>query len=89
MPAIERIGDENTGGGVVLSTPHSLVSANNKLVSVDGSPVSGHGRGRHRSPVTSSGSSNVSINNIPVNRLGDPDTCGHTRAEGSPNVSVN
>ena len=89
MPAIERIGDKNTGGGAVLSTPQSTVSVNNKLVAVNGAIVSGHGDGRHRSSKTANGSNNVSINMRHVNRLGDEDTCGHTRAVGSTNVSVN
>jgi len=30
----------------------------------------------------------VFINNIPVNRRGDPDSCDHPRAQGSPDVFV-
>lgn len=89
MPAIERIGDTDTGGGAVTSTPQASVYANNILVSVDGGNVSGHGPGIHSSPKTANGSSNVFVNNIPVNRIGDADTCTHTRSTGSPDVFVN
>jgi uncharacterized Zn-binding protein involved in type VI secretion len=65
------------------------VYANNLLVSVDGSPVEDHGPGVHADPLTANGSPNVFIQFIPVNRLGDEDTCGHPRAQGSPNVYVN
>lgn len=88
MPAIQRIGDANSGGGVVTSSGQSHVSANGLLVAVDGSPVSGHGLGVHSAPVTANGSSKVFINGIPVNKTGDADSCGHARTGGSGNVNV-
>jgi uncharacterized Zn-binding protein involved in type VI secretion len=87
MPAIERIGDVNTGGGQIVKVPQPDVFANNLLVSINGSPVSPHTK--HIGVVTASGSPDVFVHNIPVNRIGDPDTCRHTRATGSPNVFVN
>lgn len=89
MPAIQRIGDKNTGGGAVLNVPQSSVSANNILIAINTSQVSGHGYGKHKRPNTANGSTTVSINNKPVNKTGDLDTCGHSRASGSNNVSVN
>lgn len=90
-----RLSDCNTGGGCVTSIPQSSVFANNLLVAVNGSIGTGH----PPCPIvpihcagawqTANGSSNVFINGIPVNRTGDPDTCGHSRAAGSPNVFVN
>ena len=35
---------------------------------------------------TTSGSGTVFANNIPVNRQGDRDSCGHVRIDGSPDV---
>lgn len=89
MPAVVRIGDADTGDGNVLGTPQSTVFANNILVAVDGSQVSGHGEGEHADPRTANGSPNVFINFIPVNRVGDADTCGDTRVDGSSDVFVN
>ncbi len=89
MPAIERLGDPNTGGGTVKVIPQNTVFANNLLVSVNGSTVSKHGKNRHKAPSTANGSKNVFVNNIAINRVGDSDTCGHSRAGGSRNVFVN
>jgi hypothetical protein len=36
--------------------------------------------------VTANGLTNVIAGGIPVNVIGNADTCGHARAEGSPNV---
>lgn len=88
MPAVHRIGDPNSGGGTVASTTQGTVFANGILISVNGSPVTDHGRGVHDAPTTASGSATVFINGIPVNRAGDSDTCGHQRTSGSPNVNV-
>lgn len=89
MPAIERVGDKNNAGAAILSTNQGSVFANGILVAVDGSPVARHGKNAHSSPRTANGSNSVFINSIPINRVGDADTCGHQRSEGSPNVFVN
>lgn len=87
-----RLGDCNTGGGCVTRIPQTTVFANNLLVVVDGSigtshppcpPVPIHCMGNW---VTNDGGPKVFAENIPVNKRGDPDTCGHVRAKGSPNV---
>jgi uncharacterized Zn-binding protein involved in type VI secretion len=89
MPQVHRLTDPNTAGAPIIEVIQSSVYTNYLLTSVDGSPVQGHGTGEHSSPVTANGSTNVFIEYIPVNRLGDPDTCGHPRADGSPDVYVN
>lgn len=88
MPGVERVGDVNDVGGVISSSNQGTVSANGSLISVNGSPVTPHPL-HPLGSVTSSGSSNVFINGTPVNRIGDPDACGHIRASGSGNVFVN
>lgn len=92
MPAVHRNSDCNSGGGCITSLPQSTVFANNLLVSVNGSIGTSH------SPcptvpihcagnwVTANGSPSVFAENIPVNDQGDGDTCGHSRAAGSPDV---
>jgi uncharacterized Zn-binding protein involved in type VI secretion len=89
MPEVHRLTDPNTAGAPIVEVIQQTVFANNLLVSIDGSPVEGHGPGEHAGPLTANGSLNVFINGIPVNKLGDPDTCGHPRAQGSPDVFVN
>ena len=89
MLHVQRLTDLNTADAPVISTLQTTVYSNNLLVAVDGSPVQGHGPAPHASPVTANGSPNVFINNIPVNRETDPDSCGHPRVDGSPNVFVN
>lgn len=86
MPAVHRLGDENDGGGVIESIAQGTVFVNGQLASIDGSSVSGHDL--HLPTTTANGSTTVFIGGIPVNRLGDPDECGHNRAEGSPDVFI-
>jgi uncharacterized Zn-binding protein involved in type VI secretion len=88
MPNVARMGDANSGGGVIDSIPQSTVYANGQLISVDGSQGTGHAPGIHayHAWVTASGSPTVFIKKIPVNDQGDADTCGHARVGGSPDV---
>lgn len=86
--AAHRLGDPNDDGAAIVSIPQSTVFVNDLQASIDGSQVEEHGIGEHDNPFTDSGSPTVFINNIPVNRTGDPDTCGHARAEGSPDVFI-
>ena len=89
MPKVARMGDLNSGGGIILTIPQSTVFANGKLISVDGSRGTGHPVGPPHALnvwLTANGSSTVTINNIPVNDQGDADTCTHVRVGGSPDV---
>lgn len=88
MPQVHRLSDPNNAGAPIIDVIQSSVFTNYLLTSVDGSPVEGHAPGIHSSPVTANGSANVFIEYIPVNRQGDPDTCGHPRDSGSPDVYV-
>ena len=89
MPAVHRLFDRNTAGAKITKVIQKSVYVNNILASVDNCPVAAHGIYPHSSPRTANGSRNVYIENIPVNRQGDKDTCGHPRATGSPDVFVN
>ena len=88
MPKVARMGDLNSGGGIIQTIPQSTVFANGKLISVNGSRGSGHAPGIHalNAWTTTNGSSTVSIEGIPVNDEGDPDSCTHVRVDGSANV---
>jgi uncharacterized Zn-binding protein involved in type VI secretion len=84
MPAVQRVGDADSGGGIITSGVSS-VRVNGIVVSVNGSSVSAHAK--HR-PVTSGGVNSVRAGGIPINVTGNADTCGHVRTGGSPNVSA-
>ena len=85
MPAVQRVGDVDSGGGVITSGVGS-VRVNGIPVSVNGSGVSAHPK-KHR-PVTSGGVGSVRAGGVPINIAGNPDTCGHVRTGGSSNVSA-
>lgn len=92
---VARMTDVNSAGGAITSIPQNTVFANNLLISVNGSIGTGHppcpSPSIHCAGVwqTANGSTTVFINNIPVNRLSDADTCGHSRVGGSATVFVN
>lgn len=86
MPAVHRQGDSNDGGGVIEDVAQGTVYVNGQLASIDGSAVTEHDL--HLPTVTANGSPTVFIGGIPVNRAGDEDECGHSRAEGSPDVHI-
>lgn len=85
MPAAQRVGDQNTGGGVAQGGVKS-VRINNLPVIVTGNNVTPHAK--HKNVKTSGGSKTVKAGGKPIIRTGDKDTCGHARADGSPNVRV-
>ena len=85
MPEVQRIGDRDTGGGIVMFGINS-VRVNNRPVSVDGCTVSSHASRPTHNPVTANGVKTVRVSNRPINVNGNPDTCGHARTGGSENV---
>lgn len=90
MSIVQIVGDSNAAGGVVTGSAQGQVYIDGRLVAVNGSPVSPHWPFvfPHIGTVTTSGAANVVINGIPVNRIGDPDSCGHPRATKSCNVDI-
>jgi uncharacterized Zn-binding protein involved in type VI secretion len=87
MPAVQRVGDVDSGGGVITSGVGS-VRINGIPVSVNGSSVSPHARKNSHRPVTAGGVGSVQAAGSPVNVAGNADTCGHARTGGSSNVSA-
>ena len=85
MPAVQRVGDADSGGGVITGGVGS-VRVNGIPVSVNGSGVSPHARKNSHRPVTSGGIGSVRAGGTPVNVTGNADTCGHARTGGSNNV---
>ena len=87
MPEVQRVGDIDSGGGVITNGVDS-VRVNGIPVSVNGSGVSPHARKNSHRPVTSGGVGSVMAGGSPVNVAGNADTCGHARTGGSSNVSA-
>jgi uncharacterized Zn-binding protein involved in type VI secretion len=94
VPSVQRIGDRNSAGGVILNGDSSVL-INGRAVAVQGASVSAHPccgqRGcppTHCNARTQANNSTVLVNGIPLVLNGDVDTCGHPRASGSPDVLV-
>lgn len=87
MPEVQRVGDVDSGGGVITNGVDS-VRVNGIPVSVNGSVVTPHARKNSHRPVTSGGVSSVRAGGIPINVTGNADTCGHARTGGSSDVSA-
>jgi uncharacterized Zn-binding protein involved in type VI secretion len=93
MPAVQRAGDANAGGGVAQGGEPS-VRVNGSPIMVPGQSVTPHppyprkGRNEHNNggQATAGGNSSVRAGGKPVIVTGDADTCGHARAGGSGDV---
>jgi len=88
---IVRVGDKNSAGGKVISGDNT-VFLNGKPIAVDGSPVTTHtaapfGKGNHTSSRCRATETSVYVNGKRIIFVGDKDTCGHPRIDGSPDVS--
>ena len=94
MPSVQRVGDRNSAGGVIVNGDSSVL-VNGRAVAVQGVSVSAHPccgqRGcppTHCNAKTQANNSTVLVNGIPIILSGDVDTCGHPRASGSADVLV-
>jgi uncharacterized Zn-binding protein involved in type VI secretion len=96
MPAVQRNGDSNAGGGVANGGVPS-VRVNGSAIMIPEQPVTAHppyGRKGRRTPhndgsqKTAGGVASVRAGGKPVVVTGDADTCGHARVGGSDNVKA-
>lgn len=93
MPAVQRQGDSNAGGGIANGGVAS-VKVNGRPIMIPGQSVTPHppyprrGRNAHNngSTVTGGGNASVKAGGQPVVVTGDADSCGHSRSGGSDNV---
>jgi uncharacterized Zn-binding protein involved in type VI secretion len=93
MPAVQRQGDSDAGGGVANGGVPS-VRVNGQSIMIPGQPVTPHppyprrGRNEHNNggTVTAGGVSTVRAGGQPVVVTGDADSCGHPRVGGSDDV---
>ena len=85
---VVRDGDVNDAGGRAIATQRKFF-VDGKAVVTDGSPVTPHRpcpkHGIHCAARTANGSKEFLIEGKPVNMVGNKDTCGHTRIQGSSN----
>lgn len=82
---VARLKDKNTGGSTARECSQN-VFCNGLGVHLQGQKWGGHGRGNHSRPTSIKGSPTVFVNGKPLMRVGDPLSCGHKVATGSPNV---
>jgi len=93
MPAVQRVGDQDNGGGVIMSGESSVL-VNGRPIAVQNNPVSPHppcgkpGGQPHCNAKTMPKISDVKANGKLVITTGASDTCGHSRVGGSPNVNA-
>ena len=94
MPAAARVGDPDNSDGVLLSSgaaqtvringiPAALVGTVDQSHSPYGPP-----HPPHDAATVTQGSSTVRIEGIPAARQGDPLSCDHAIAQGSPDVNI-
>jgi uncharacterized Zn-binding protein involved in type VI secretion len=94
VPAVQRVGDQDSAGGVILNGDNTVL-INGRAVAIRGASVSPHpccGRRGcppvHCSAKTQTNNSTVLVNGVPLVLTSDLDTCGHPRSGGSPDVTV-
>lgn len=94
MPAVQRMTDQNAGGGIIQTIPQSFVRVDGRVVAVVGSKGSAHPPcpedDSHCANVwaTAIGAFRVRINGMAVIRTKDTDTCGHKRIGGSSTTRI-
>lgn len=93
MPAAARLGDADTSDGSIASATIDSVLINGQPAAVVGSIDSAHApygppHPPHAAASVVAGSNTVLVENIPLARVGDPLSCGHSIGDGSPDVEV-
>ena len=84
---LSRKGDANQKGGKIMRGASSVI-ANNIPVGLHVSPITPHGKGKHKKAKTTDGSPTVFAEGSPVLRVTSGNTCGHSIIQGSPNIYV-
>jgi len=92
MAALSRIGDANNAGGTIIRGA-GTVFANGIAVGLHVSGITPHApygkpHPPHASAKTTEGSSSVICEGVPVLRVGSGNSCGHSIAQGSPDINV-
>jgi uncharacterized Zn-binding protein involved in type VI secretion len=94
MAQVQRMTDQNAGGGIIQTIPQAFVRVDGLVVAVVGAKGSAHPPCPDDSShclnvwTTTQGAPRVRINGIPVIRFNDPDSCGHRRVGGSSTTRI-
>ena len=93
MPAAARLTDADTSDGSIASGTIDSVLINGLPAAVVGSVDSPHSpygdpHPPHAVATIGAGSDTVFVEGLPLARVGDPLSCGHSVAVGSPDVEV-
>lgn len=93
MPAVQREGDLNAGGGIIIGGGVTSVKINGKPAATPGLLVAPHFPCGPKAPqhciaLTTGGARGVKVAGKPLLLTGNKDTCGHGRVGGSPNVKA-
>lgn len=80
MARVVRKGDVNSGGGRTLSGDNTFIIDGRPVCPI-GTPVSPHGR--HSRSKTAQGNKTFILGGRNITIVGNIDTCGHRRVEGS------
>lgn len=92
MARVCRLGDPNSGGGLILRSDASVL-INGRPVALHVSPVTPHPpcspkKFMHCIPFTTRGSSTVKVGGSAVVLASGSDTCTHSRSVGSADVNI-
>jgi uncharacterized Zn-binding protein involved in type VI secretion len=87
MPAVCRVGDQNTQKGRILEGVGSVL-VNNKPIAVVGKKISPHGKGKHACASVQQGNSSVLAEGQAVTFVGAMDDCMDAHTSGSGDVNV-
>jgi uncharacterized Zn-binding protein involved in type VI secretion len=93
VPGVQRVGDANSGGGVIQKGEPSVL-VNGRAIALVDSPVSPHapcgrrGGQRHCNARTQATNDSVLVNGQKITLSNSQDTCGHDRSTGSTDVVV-
>jgi len=77
----------DSAGAVITGPGASNWTWNGSPISLVGDAVAGHGKDAHAGPVIASGSPWMTIDGVPVTRVGSVATCGHG-ATGSSDMDI-
>ncbi len=80
-----RIGDMNSGGGVVMTGNYKVLTTG-RPTAVVGSLISPHDWKPVHIAIAAMGNARVLCGGLPTNRIGDLDSCGHVRIMGAGRV---
>ena len=90
MPAAARLTDPDSSNGSIVGGTIDSVLINGSPAAVVTSIDSSHApyTGPHGAATIVAGSDTVFVEGLPLARVGDPLSCGHSISVGSPDVEV-